>query len=398
MFGYSGPPNPKLLMIGEAWGADEDKMKIPLVGGSGKMHWGMLGEALPEVAPELHARAQSEISWDYGMLAWVRQRDPWLEAAGIGFTNVLNMRPANNDLAAVCGTKSEVGGPNYPYPPLTKNPRQLYLRPEYFHHLERLKEDVARLNPNVCCLMGNTACWALLGQTNITALRGTTIWSESFQVKCLPTFHPAVLLYEGQWRQRPVIIADYLKAYKEAQYPELRRPSRKILINPTLEEVAQWVGDTLAYPPNVVTVDVETSGGMIDTCGFSRSPSDALVIPFGPHRTRKGAGYVVIYPERDGKRVNSYWSPEEEVQVWRHVKRLLDSPIPKAMQNGLYDIQYLMKVLGIPNNCLHDTMLAWHSLYPELPKSLGFLGSVLTNDVAWKQFRTAKSDTEKRDE
>jgi hypothetical protein len=55
--------------------------------------------------------------------------------------------------------------------------------------------------------------------------------------------------------------------------------------------------------------------------------------------------------------------------------------------------------MGIaPNKCLHDTMLAFHALFPELPKGLGFLGSIFTNDIAWKQLRSAKSDSEKRDE
>ena len=395
--GYSGPPNPRMLMIGEAWGADEDKMKMPLVGGSGKMHWGMLGEAIPDVRPDLHAKAQSEISWDYGMLAWVRQRDPWLSAAGIGFTNVLNFRPPNNDLGAISGSKAEVGS-NYPYPPIATSPKHIYLRPEHLEQLDRLGHDLARLKPNLCCLMGNTACWALLGMTNVTALRGTTTWSDRYGVKCLPTFHPASLLYEGQWSRRPIIIADYVKAYRESEYPELRRPHRQILINPTLPEVERWVFDTLENPPQSLTIDVETSGGMIDTCGFARSMSDALVIPFGPHRYKKGNGYVIIYPERDGKRVTSYWSTQEEIYVWSLVWKLLASPIPKSFQNGMYDIQYLMKILGIPNNMTDDTMLAWHSLYPEMPKGLGFLGSVLTNDIAWKRLRSSKADTTKKDE
>jgi|SRR5215467_1698103 len=395
--GYSGPPNPKMLMIGEAYGADEDKMKMPLVGGSGKMHWGMLGEALPDVYPELHFKAQKEISWDWGMLAWAKQRDEWLHAAGIGFTNVLNFRPPNNDMEAISGSKAEVGA-NYPYPPIATSPRNLYLRPEYLGELDRLENDLAILKPNVCCLMGNTACWAMLGQLNITALRGTTTWSERYGVKCLPTFHPASLLYEGQWRRRPIIIADYVKAYRESDYPEIRRPHRSIIINPSIEEVEKWILDTLAYPPESLTIDTETSGGMIDTIGFARNESDALVVPFGPHRQRKGTGFTIIYPERDGKKVTSYWSVAEEVYVWKLIWRLLASPIGKSFQNGTYDIQYIMKILGIPNNMADDTMLAWHALYPELPKNLGFLGSILTNDIAWKQLRRSKSDTEKRDE
>jgi hypothetical protein len=50
------------------------------------------------------------------------------------------------------------------------------------------------------------------------------------------------------------------------------------------------------------------------------------------------------------------------------------------------------------NNMLHDTMLLHHSLFPEMLKGLGFLGSVYTNEQSWKLMSRPKTDTEKRDE
>jgi hypothetical protein len=44
-----------------------------------------------------------------------------------------------------------------------------------------------------------------------------------------------------------------------------------------------------------------------------------------------------------------------------------------------------------------DTMLLHHAMYPELPKSLGFLGSIYTNESAWKLMRQ-DSEELKRDE
>jgi hypothetical protein len=44
-------------------------------------------------------------------------------------------------------------------------------------------------------------------------------------------------------------------------------------------------------------------------------------------------------------------------------------------------------------NCAEDTMLMHHALFPELPKSLGFMGSIYTNEAAWKLIR--KSNEEK---
>lgn len=391
---YSGPSHPKMLMIGEAWGADEDSMRLPLVGASGKEHWKMLGAAIPDVYPDLHSKAMEEILTTPWGLAWVSQRNDWLREAGIGFTNVFNERPPNNDLSQFCGSKTDMGL-GYSLPPISMGK---YVMRKHLHHVERLREEIASLKPNVCVLMGNTACWAVLGRTNITALRGTTAWSDRFDVKCLPTFHPASLLYEGQWNRRPVIISDYNKAYREAQFPEIRRPQRFVLVNPSLTEVREWIGRVLLNPPPYLTIDLETSGGMIDTAGFASTPSDALVIPFGPHRVKRGNNYTIIYPVRDGQRTTSYWTPQEEREVWLLIAELLGSATPKLFQNGMYDLQYLKKMEIEPNNCLHDTMLAFHALFPELPKNLGFLGSIFTNDTAWKQFRSAKSDSAKRDE
>jgi hypothetical protein len=50
-----------------------------------------------------------------------------------------------------------------------------------------------------------------------------------------------------------------------------------------------------------------------------------------------------------------------------------------------------------PANVAEDTMLLHHSLFPELPKGLGFLGSIYTNEASWKLMH-GLTDTEKRDE
>ena len=42
-------------------------------------------------------------------------------------------------------------------------------------------------------------------------------------------------------------------------------------------------------------------------------------------------------------------------------------------------------------------MLLHHALYPEMLKGLGFLGSIYSEEIAWKSMRT-KGDNLKRDE
>ena len=67
-------------------------------------------------------------------------------------------------------------------------------------------------------------------------------------------------------------------------------------------------------------------------------------------------------------------------------------------QNGIYDVQYLMKYRIRVRNFSEDTMLLHHSLYPALPKSLDFLGSIYANEQAWKRWRLRGDEDYKKDE
>ncbi len=55
-----------------------------------------------------------------------------------------------------------------------------------------LKRHIELVGPEVLVLMGNTPCAALLGRTGITRMRGT--WAEALGRPVLPMTHPAYLL------------------------------------------------------------------------------------------------------------------------------------------------------------------------------------------------------------
>ena len=370
---WAGPRNPKTLILGEAFGEYEDQMKSPFVWESGKELWRMLGEAWPSIAPDEHHRVSQLLHHD---LAWVRHREDWLHEASLAFTNTLNLRPPANKIPDLCIPRADLP-PSYTYPPLT-NPAR-YLHPQYLPELDRLQSEITQSNPNLIIAMGNTACWATLSSIKISSIRGAIAPSTLGPWKVLPTYHPASVLY--QWSWRAIVIADLMKALHESQFPEIRRPHRLILINPTYEELYEWTQKTLADAPSLLSLDTETEQGQIKCISFAVEPHTAVSIPF------KG-------PSGD-----SYWkTTEQETQVWLLVKALVESPIPKLFQNGIYDLQYLNKMGFRTRNVLEDTMLLHHSLYPEVQKGLGFLGSVYTNELAWKLMRRHKPDTEKRDE
>ena len=366
--GWSGPQDARTVIIGEAWGESEELARAPFVGASGMELWRMLGEAWEAVAPEAHAEATRWMRYD---AAWIRHRGDWMDAASIAFTNVFNLRPRENKIESLCETKKE----NKNAHPGNQISRGQYLREEFLPELDRLGSELAQANPNLIIPVGNTACWATLRATNIGSIRGTVSPGAPDGAapgrKCLPTYHPAGVM--RQWSWRPIVVADLMKARREASRPEIIRPEREIIVDPSLGDIYHWLQDTAWNLPRVLGVDIETKNGQITCIGFARSRGEALVVPF-----------VVG--------TKNYWDSEEkEVWAWRFVRILLSLDCDKVFQNGMYDLQYLCRLGFRPKRCVEDTMLLHHSLYPELQKGLGFLGSIYTNEASWKLMRRQRA-------
>ena len=256
-----------------------------------------------------------------------------------------------------------------------------YVREEFANELDRLADEIINLDPNLIICLGNCSLWALAGRTGITKLRGTTLLSThtAADFKLLPTYHPSAIL--RQWDNRPTVIADLMKAKRESAYPEIRRPPREIWIEPTLDDIRTFKS-TFIDQCKLLSVDIETSGQRVTCIGFAPSNTTAIVIPFDDARQPSG----------------SYWpTRDDEAKCWNLVRSILgDSRIPKLFQNGAYDISFLLRAYGIKTlNCAEDTMLLSHALQPEGLKGLGYLGSIYSDEGAWKHMRK-KDETIKR--
>lgn len=392
-YGTSGPANPRIVILGEAWGESEDRTKKPFAGESGRELFRMLGEAMPDIEPELH-RAVLDIADKYGD-AWVGDRNQWLEAAGISLTNVFSFRPQGNKLDTLCSTKKEVGEYAGSFAALQ---RGQYLREEFLPELDRLNHELGTWQPNLVVAAGNTACWAMLQATNIGSIRGAVTSSDGTPTrnripvlsgetmgrsgfKVLPTYHPAGVL--RQWAWRPIVVADLMKAARESRYPEIKRPIRRVLVSPTLDEMLAWERETYKMHPASIASDIETEAKQITMIGFARNQSEAMVIPFWD-RTKPGYSY---WPDHQSER-----------EAWNCAERLLTYDAQNIGQNYIYDLQYITKMGIRPTKCTADTMLLHHSLFPEMQKGLAFLGSVYTNEISWKLWRKRKADSVKADE
>lgn len=340
----SGPRNAKIALVAETWGQQEELTKQPLIGSSGQELNRMLSEA-------------------------------GLQRSHCFATNVFALRPTANNLELLCDSKKAVGGKLYTLPQIKQGK---YVEPRFLPEVNRLAEELRTIDPNLVIALGGVATWALLQNPRIGTIRGTT--AESVLVpglKVLPTYHPSAVL--RNWPLRTIVLADLLKAAREAEFPEIRRPQRFILVRPTLAEMWEWWEEHGRNAP-WIAIDIETTKGQIKNIGFATHRQHAINIPF-------------IVKEKF-----SYWPTlEEEHHAWSFVKMACESDPPKIGQNFLYDLQFIWRMGIRVKNYREDTMLLHHSLYPELQKGLGFLGSIYSNEPAWKLMRK-NTDMMKRDD
>lgn len=374
--------------------------RYPFVGYTGRELGSMLADA--HLTPKVQAKWPNELDM---MSHWKMVKS----TCDIHLSCVFAERPADGEVENFFGPKA--GEVCHDIPALKPGK---YLLLKYRHYYDSLMKEVEDLKPNVVIAVGVTSSWAMTGLQKIAAIRGTIVWNDKLKVKVLPTWNPAAIL--RQWSLRTVAIADLLKAGREAKFPEVRRTSRLILVDPTHAEIKEW----LDKPAEIHSIDIESAYALfskaeiermkkhapqlvtmlaeqISMVGFARTPTDALVIPFMSRRQTE----VVDHAATDGKRLLkslNYWNSEkDEIKAWKLLQYGLEKPIPKLFQNGVYDITRLISAGMRINFCREDSMLKHHALFPEMQKGLGFLGSLYSAEPAWKGMRVLGEGL-KRDE
>ena len=293
--------------------------------------------------------------------------------------HVFPFTPPENNEENLCGPKSTaIPG----YSNLFKGANG-FVQSKHAQHLHTLRDRLNRFDPNVVVALGNTALWSLCGTTGVSKLRGTVRLSTHTvgDFKVLITNHPNTVL--RQYELRPITIIDLMKATRENASPELLLPRREIWIEPTLEDI-RYFHEHHIRGCDLLSVDIETAGNSVTCIGFAPSRELAIVVPF--------------YDDRKPNR--SYWpSLSDERSCWEIVRNiLLDRTILKLFQNGMYDIAFLWRSMGLKTyGAAEDTMLLHHALQPESKKSLGLLGSLYTNETAWKNEHKDQVKSNKRD-
>lgn len=241
--------------------------------------------------------------------------------------------------------------------------------------VEALKYEIEETGANIIVAAGDAAFASLCGLGHLSMYRGYVFPSTLVpDRKVIPIYHPKQAM-RGMFTYRYLIATDFLKVKTESEFPELRRPERKLIYNwDTCHDALNWL-DYFQDQPEV-GFDIEVLNYEVSCISMSSSPELACVFPLG---------------ER--------WTLDEEVLMWRGIQRVLGNPAStKIIQNAMFDVPFLLTRSGITvRGPIHDTMVGHSILYPELQKGLGFLGSIYCGSQEyWKdtvKFKNIKEES-----
>ena len=349
-FGTTGPRDARVICIGEAWGAEEEKARSAFKGPAGYELNNMLFEA--------------------GL-----RRDEIL------CTNVVNARPnmANDFASGFTKPNSQKDTTGY----ILHN--GIYIKEEYYAHVEKLRSLISTVKPDLIIGCGNWPLWALTERAAVGTVQGYKIpsgitkWRGSQlyisvggrDYPYLPVIHPAAIL--RQWTMRATTVHDFRFRAGQFLTGELNWKSepRAMFAEPNYHQVIHFI-DKCEMHPDWIAVDVETYARSALACVGLAHADSAICIPF-------------FYFDENGQMVDVF-TAEEEYTICRRLKLLLESKDQKITnQNISYDAQWLWRMLGIRVRPVFDTMVAHHLLFPGTPKALHNLASLYCNHyVYWK--------------
>lgn len=245
------------------------------------------------------------------------------------------------------------------------NERHIVHRDELDRWIGMLKWELEQLpNCGIVFAMGNYATEAVLGITGITNWRGSVIDTElpngrKGRVVC--AFNPAYA--QRELKYEPVFQMDCNKLDR-VNRNVFKRHDITAIINPTFRESQAFIRD-LEKSPKPVSFDIETMNTTETVCyGLGNETNRAICINLRDEGSNR-------------------FSVAQEVQLLNAIQKLCDSHRIIA-QNGSFDTYHVWLRDTLKVKIWFDTLLAHHTLYPQLPHSLAFLVSQYTNHPFYK--------------
>lgn len=232
-----------------------------------------------------------------------------------------------------------------------------------------LRDELESSKLNVVVAAGREALLTMCGVDGITKYRGSVLESTLVPgLKVVPIVHPSAILRSAQWQEAYItgmILRE--KVVPESKTSSLLRRGW-VTVEPTITNIEE-MAETIVTRGHLWTLDIETRSGIACVgIGYYDEEKDedvALCIPF---QTTTGP----------------YWETLElEQRAWSALDRAMENP-RLVGQNILFDLDWLLDYGLLPAGVFMDTMLAHHTLYPELPKGLDFLTMRFTDIPYYK--------------
>lgn len=225
-------------------------------------------------------------------------------------------------------------------------------------------------NLRTILIMGNYALEALLGETKVTNWRGSVIERAKIPGNRIGTYvitiNPAYALRE--LKLEPVFTLDIVNKLGPVKDGTFKPHKIETLINPTYKEALASIKEIKkAAKPTVI--DLEWIGKQTACIGLANDPHRSVCINWRDHR-------------------NNRYSLREEADIMYAFQDLCDTHnragVPVIGQNSQFDCYALRLKDWLDITFSDDTLLQHHTLYPQLPHSLGFLTSQYTTHPFYK--------------
>lgn len=317
-----GNASARLMVVGEAPGGHEEAQGEPFVGPSGQV----VDECLEKAG---------------------------IDRSEIYATNVVKVRPPDNQIRRL----GELG-----------------CKIEDF--LPELWKEIEVINPNCILAFGNTALKALTGEVGIQNFRGSILPNVHSGVpKVVPSIHPASLFHaqDGKmrsYRDKAFIQFDVSRAADESHFREIRKPDRLLHIAHSSRDLIAFLDRNIGRGLRKICYDIETFKAIPMCIGFAFSRFEAISVPLFNLASDINPTGIAMH---------------DMIFIWRTISELLlDTQFQFIGQNLKFD-QGRLDEINLPTaNPWWDTQLAFHVMYPELPKKLAFISSILTKEPYYK--------------
>lgn len=321
--GGIGSVEPKLMIIGESPGKNEDEQGIPFVGPTG------------------------QLLDDFLFKAGIRRSDCYI-------TNVIKYRPPYNDLKKL--HLIDVS--------LEKSIEELWTN------------EINVLHPNCILAVGDVALQAVCAVTGILNYRGSILLAKDGITKCVPTIHPAALFSHGvegdtsgglSWVYTKLIQADIIRAAEESLSSEIVLPERHLQVIHNSLELHRFFREYEKL--DKAAVDIESINCVPVCVGFSFNRSHAISIPL-----LRQIGQTKLTDMGDN----------ELDECWRMIDEQLRR-VRIIGHNFMYD-EYKLSLIGFKCPRVYsDTLIKTRVIFPELPdKRLCVVSSLWTREPYYK--------------